>query len=284
MANSKFAYVRDFELPDNLLLGTFILLRIDGHSFPQILIASHRFTENHGFAKPNDIHIILAFGQSDEYSFLFRKTTMMYNRREAKITSIVCSLFTSSYIMKWHTYFPTTTPLRYPPCFDARIVLYPGIREVRDYFSWRQTDAHINNLYNTAFWALVNKGGKSTRAAHETLRGTASSQKHEMLYSQFNINYNALTPAQPVLSNGTVADAGKVSLVQDVPRTNSYGSLSSVPVPLHSLVGPEGDVVSPKLREKHKTGQESTRIALLHCDIIGDEFWDLRPYLWVEDC
>lgn len=35
MANSKFAYVRDFELPDRLLPGTFIVLRIDGHSFRQ---------------------------------------------------------------------------------------------------------------------------------------------------------------------------------------------------------------------------------------------------------
>ena len=33
MALSRFAYVRDFELPDQLLPGTFILLRIDGHAF-----------------------------------------------------------------------------------------------------------------------------------------------------------------------------------------------------------------------------------------------------------
>lgn len=35
MANSKFAYVRDFELPDRLLPGTFIVFRIDGHAFRQ---------------------------------------------------------------------------------------------------------------------------------------------------------------------------------------------------------------------------------------------------------
>lgn len=35
MANSRFAYVRDFELPDRLLPGTFILFRIDGHAFRQ---------------------------------------------------------------------------------------------------------------------------------------------------------------------------------------------------------------------------------------------------------
>lgn len=33
MAGSKFAYVRDFELPDPLLPGTFMVFRLDGHSF-----------------------------------------------------------------------------------------------------------------------------------------------------------------------------------------------------------------------------------------------------------
>ena len=33
MAVSRFAYVRDFELPDQLLPATFIILRIDGHAF-----------------------------------------------------------------------------------------------------------------------------------------------------------------------------------------------------------------------------------------------------------
>lgn len=33
MAGSKFAYVRNFELPDPLLPETYIVLRIDGHSF-----------------------------------------------------------------------------------------------------------------------------------------------------------------------------------------------------------------------------------------------------------
>ena len=33
MANTRYAYVRDFELPDPLLPDTFILFRLDGHSF-----------------------------------------------------------------------------------------------------------------------------------------------------------------------------------------------------------------------------------------------------------
>ena len=97
MANSKYAYVRDFELPDRLLPGTFIVLRIDGHSFrlcpfsihhPSSTPRSsqlHRFTEEHHFVKPNDHRglelmdhaavdlmrefpdIVFGFGQSDEF-------------------------------------------------------------------------------------------------------------------------------------------------------------------------------------------------------------------------
>ena len=52
--------------------------------------------------------------------------------------------------------------------------------------------AHINNLYNTVFWALVLQGGRSERDAHEILKGTVSADKHEILFQQFGINYDRL--------------------------------------------------------------------------------------------
>ena len=52
--------------------------------------------------------------------------------------------------------------------------------------------AHINNLYNTTFHALIQHANHSSKSAHETLRGTASSAKHEILFSRFGINYNEL--------------------------------------------------------------------------------------------
>lgn len=79
-----------------------------------------------------------------------------------------------------------------PPSFDGRLVVYPGTQEIRDYFAWRQADTHINNLYNTVFWALVLQGHKTEREAHDLLKGTVSSDKHEMLFQQFGINYDKL--------------------------------------------------------------------------------------------
>ncbi|KAJ7651085.1 Thg1 C terminal domain-containing protein [Roridomyces roridus] len=261
MAGSKYAYVRNFELPDPLLPGTFMVFRLDGHSF-------HRFSDEHNFAKPNDIRalqlmdraaedlmdqypdITLAFGESDEFSFLIRKSASLYNRRHSKIVSTLTSFFTSSYVFRWSTYFPDT-PLKYPPSFDGRIVLYPSEREVRDYFSWRQTDTHINNLYNTVFWALVQQGEESTTQAHATLKGTVSKEKNEILFSRFNVNYNTLD-ARFRKGSTIIREEIEEQLAQESPT----------------------DAPAKHLRSRTNP---HTRTVVLHCDIIKDEFWDARP-------
>ena len=69
---------------------------------------------------------------------------------------------------------------------------------------------HINNLYNTCFWNLVQRGGLSTRDAQERLKGTVSSEKNEILFSQFNINYNNLPE---LYRKGTVLIKEKVTLL-----------------------------------------------------------------------
>jgi tRNA(His) guanylyltransferase len=169
MANSKYEYTRNFETDDKCLLNTWIVVRIDGKGF-------HKFSEKHSFQKPNDIRalnlmvkaaarvmdefkdICIAYGQSDEFSFVFRRNTDLYKRRASKLMTYVCSLFSSSYVFLWSSCFTSETPLKYPPAFDARVVLYPTTENLRDYLNWRQADCHINNLYNTAFWALVQQG------------------------------------------------------------------------------------------------------------------------------
>ena len=92
MAHSKFAYVRKFEIADPCLPNCWPVVRIDGKNF-------HKFASAHNFTKPNDdrglglmtkaaarvmqllTDVVIAYGQSDEYSFVFKKTTETYNRR-----------------------------------------------------------------------------------------------------------------------------------------------------------------------------------------------------------
>ncbi|KAI0685105.1 tRNAHis guanylyltransferase [Cytidiella melzeri] len=257
MAGTKYAYVKNYELSDVLLPGTYIVLRVDGHGF-------HKLSQDHDFTKPNDERalrlmdhaaqdvmdqykdIVLAFGESDEYSFLFKKSTMLYNRRKAKIVTTVTSLFTSSYVLNWYKYLPVT-PLKYPPSFDGRIVLYPSTKEVRDYFAWRQADTHINNLYNTTFWALVQQGGSTTTQAHETLRS-----KHEILFSRFGINYNNVAERY---RKGSV-------LVR--------GQLMSLDAPVD---------IDVTVTTKKRGSKPRTAVSLMHCDIVEDHFWSTRPSL-----
>ncbi|KAJ9074242.1 tRNA-His guanylyltransferase, variant 4 [Entomophthora muscae] len=174
MAKSKFEYTRNFEVNDSLLQHTWIVVRIDGQGF-------HKFTDAHNFSKPNDDFglglmnkaalevlkvtpdISLAYGQSDEYSFVFKRDSVLHNRRASKLISTIVSRFTANYLFFWPEFFPGQQ-LLYPPSFDARAVCYPSIEALRDYLSWRQADCHINNLYNICFWKLVQDGETKQQA------------------------------------------------------------------------------------------------------------------------
>lgn len=134
------------------------------------------------------LDIVLAYGQSDEYSFVFHKSTNLYNRRSAKIMSNVNSLFTSAYCFHWTKWFPDRK-LCYPPSFDARVVLYPSDQNLKDYLSWRQADVHINNLYNTCFWCLVKSGLTNTEVNEQFL-----CKIMRLSIPMSNINYKSLEP------------------------------------------------------------------------------------------
>ncbi|KAF2127861.1 Thg1-domain-containing protein [Dothidotthia symphoricarpi CBS 119687] len=201
MANSKYEYVRFFEQPDTLLANTWIVVRIDGRGFSKL-------TTKYKFVKPNDKDaldlmnaaaeavmrelpdLVLAYGNSDEYSFVFHKDCVLFERRASKLTTTIVSTFTSYYVFLWAKYFPDK-PLTPPlPSFDGRAVCYPSDTNLRDYMSWRQADCHINNLYNTTFWTLVQQGGMGAREAEQRLSGSVSADKHEILFKEFGINYN----------------------------------------------------------------------------------------------
>lgn len=124
-------------------------------------------------------------------SFVFHKSTQLFERRSSKLLSTILSTFTALYIHHWPTFFPDT-PLQtsYMPTFDARTVLYPTIANLRDYLSWRQVDCHINNLYNTTFWTMRSRSGKTARYVEQELKGTVASDKNEILWGRYGINYN----------------------------------------------------------------------------------------------
>ncbi|GAB4834626.1 tRNA-His guanylyltransferase [Ancistrocladus abbreviatus] len=194
-------YVRSFLFESKLMPSTWIVIRIDGCHF-------HRFSDVHQFEKPNDKpalelmnscavavleefqDVTFAYGVSDEYSFVLKKDSQLYQRQTSGIMSAIVSFFTSVYVMKWNAFFPQKD-LKYPPSFDGRAVCYPSSEILQDYLAWRQVDCHINNQYNTCFWMLV-KSGKTKSEAQYSLKGTQSQEKYELLAQQFSIDYNTL--------------------------------------------------------------------------------------------
>lgn len=152
----RFEYTRLFEQPDNILPRTWVVIRIDGRGF-------HNLSSKYEFEKPNDKSaldlmnkaaevvmqslpdISLAYGQSDEYSFVFPPECELFERRASKLSTTVVSTFTSAYIFFWASYFPER-PLTLPlPSFDGRAVAYPTLEILRDYLKWRQADCKSLN-------------------------------------------------------------------------------------------------------------------------------------------
>lgn len=264
MANSKYDYHKDEERLTDLRFNrdTYIIVRIDGDKF-------HNYCTEHNFHKPNDKraldlmvesakhlmknykgHIPLAYGHSDEFSFLIKNTSNILSRRVFKITSMLPVVFATFYNNNWDRFFsnPTlgqVTKRKYDAWFDARPKEYANYKRVIDYFKWRQIDCHINNLYNTTLHALTGRYIKheliqfidenddnykqrlssedvlfsnglndrklyklkrtpirdwitesndikffSSKEATEKLSGTVSSEKHDIMFLQYKINYN----------------------------------------------------------------------------------------------
>jgi len=267
MANSNFEYVKKFERDEILLNNCWIVVRIDGHAF-------HKFTTLHDFAKPNDDRglklmnlaakkcletfndIVYAFGHSDEYSFVFRRKTALYGRRRSKIESNVVSLFSSSYCFHWKDCFEDVE-LKSIPSFDARTVCYPTNENMKDYLKWRQVDCHINNLYNTVFWALVLRGNLTNQEATEKLRPTFSKDKHEILFSQFNINYNN---EAEIYKKGSFYYRKRIELkIEDSTKNSNNNSDNNT---------------NNNTKRKSKKKNFKSELHLIHEDIIKGDFWD----------
>ncbi|KAE9580995.1 tRNA(His) guanylyltransferase [Colletotrichum fructicola] len=276
MANSKFEYVKAFEQADTLLPNTWIVVRIDGRGFTKLCV-------KYQFEKPNDKRaldlmnaaarvvvtelpdITIAYGVSDEYSFVFHKSCTLFERRASKLVSTVVSTFTANYIYLWSQYFPDT-PLSPPlPSFDGRAVCYPTVSNLRDYMSWRQVDCHINNLYNTTFWSLIQLGGYDNKTAEQMLAGTVSGDKNEILFSKFNINYNN----EPEMYKKGSVIFRDYELVE--PGTHNASEAAD------ALAEPTQQ--SKSQAEKEKKKRNKARVVIEHLDIIKDDFWDRRPWL-----
>ena len=156
MNKSKAEFVKKFEQNDVLLPHTYIIVRVDGKGFT-------KFCDTISLEKPNDMRLIqlmnktakhimmtykeieLAYGQRDEFNFVFKKKANVFNRRHDKVLSTIVSLFSSAFMFYFDKYF-IDTRIVIIPSFEAKVVLLPSLGDVKAYISYRQVDCHVENL------------------------------------------------------------------------------------------------------------------------------------------
>lgn len=281
--SSRWAYVKQFEAVSNemLLPNVWVVIRVDGKNFSQ-------FTRVHQYQKPIDhgaIHlmntcalnvmrafpeVLMCYGQSDELNFLLARDTNLFNRRTSKLNSLFASLVASNFVMHWNgtmnTQLGATTnlidnengnnsdkdrQLQYAPAFDSRCIAFPTISSMKDYFRWRQEDAFVNHVYNTCFWSLVQKQGKSPSEAQSLLSGTSFSDRNELLFNTFGLNI-AKDPA--MYRRGTILIRNTSSLSKRTGPCEQEQQNTTTSAELNTVDAQHG-------------------IVQVHDDLIGEEFW-----------
>ncbi|QRW26057.1 tRNA(His) guanylyltransferase [Rhizoctonia solani] len=292
--------------------NTHLVLRIDGHAFhkfsdahgfqkpnderalklmdhaaqtvmeeyPDIVLGfgesdEFRFSDAHGFQKPNDERALKLMDHAaqtvmEEYPDIVlglakAMNLVSYSRNRRSFTiggkgqqdSIYAtSLFTSAYVFNWKTHFPDTE-LKYP-----------------HHLMEEQADTHINNLYNTTFWALVQGGGMTAREAETRLKGTLSKDKHEILFSNYGINYNGLPETikkGSVLVREVIQSESPEVANPDRPKGNV--NIADISDPAISSQN-----VQDIAKNKPKRALPNI-VRVIHVDIIKEEFWSARPEL-----
>jgi tRNA(His) guanylyltransferase len=136
---------------------------------------------------------------------------------------------------------------------------------------------HINNLYNTTFWAMIQKGGLDATTAENELQGSLSSQKHDILFLRYGINYNnepeMFRKGSVVFREYGLENAGKLNGDENR-RIKQDSELEQ------STDIPEETVMPSKTQaEKLRKARAKARVVVEHVDIIQDEFWDKRPWI-----
>ena len=174
--------------------------------------------------------IVYGFTESDEISLLFHADEDTFGRKVRKYNSVLAGEASSVFSME----------LGKTAVFDCRVIPLPNIERVRDYFLWRQEDAHRNSLNSYCYWTL-RRDGKSVQEATSELSGKSVSYKNELLFSH-GINYDELPSWQkrgiglwrevyekegynPLKQQREVATRMKVKIEYELPLGEKYADI-----------------------------------------------------------
>ena len=184
--------VYEQSLDQFLLPELYMVARLDGNRFTRLtkeicafeapfdirfrdmMIETIKALMNYGF------RVVYGFTESDEISLLFHPREDTFGRKVRKYNSLLAGVASVAF----------SGQLGRAGIFDCRMIPLPTVERVRDYFLWRQEDAHRNSLNSHCYW-LLRRQGKSVAEATKALVGQSVGFKNELLY-QNGINFNTL--------------------------------------------------------------------------------------------
>lgn len=184
--------VYEQSIDQTVLNELYLVARLDGRNFSRLtkeicnfkapfderfrdmMIATVKKLMDCGF------RIIYGYTESDEISLLFHRDENTFGRKVRKYNSILSGMASATFSLE----------LGQPVAFDCRLVPLPNVELVKDYFLWRQEDAHRNALNAHCYW-MLRKEGESVEKVTSLLEGKAVSYKNELLFSR-GINFDKL--------------------------------------------------------------------------------------------
>ena len=179
-------------IDQHILPELYLVARLDGRSFSRLT------KEICDFEAPFDVRfrdmmvntvkalmdcgfrVVYGFTESDEISLLFHPEEDTFGRKVRKYNSILAGQASAAFSLQ----------LGQAIAMDCRLVPLPNLEKVRDYFLWRQEDAHRNALNAHCYW-LLRKEGMDARSANDMLEGKSIAYKNELLFSR-GINFDKL--------------------------------------------------------------------------------------------
>jgi tRNA(His) guanylyltransferase len=123
---------------------------------------------------------------------------------------------------------------------------------------------------------MIQKGGLDATAAEAELQGTVSSDKNEILFSRYGINYNN----EPELfKKGSVVFREYELENIEISGNDSKCVKQKSELELSTEAAEEAAMLSKTQGEKMRKARTKARVVIEHVDIHKDEFWAKRPWI-----
>ena len=225
-----------------ILPDMYLVARLDGRSFSRLT------KEVCNFEAPFDVRfrdmmvntvkqlmdcgfrVVYGFTESDEISLLFHREEATFGRKIRKFNSILAGQASAAFSLQ----------LGQVIAMDCRLVPLPSIEKVKDYFLWRQEDAHRNALNAHCYW-MLRKEGVGAQEATAQLDGKSISYKNELLFSR-GINFDKLPAWQkrgigvfwadvekvgfnPITKQEVLTTRRELTVEYDLPLGQQYGDM-----------------------------------------------------------